>query len=282
MREGGVGRQARGQVLRDRLVGEERAGTVLGFAIGGAIVGVLGTDHALLWSLLPVVILVAASAPTVIPFIAGQAAFTVFTIILFNILAPAGWRIGVVRIEDVGLGCAASLVAGLLFWPRGAAVALATAISEAYRTSADYLQDSMRAVTGRRSSESVSIGSTASAAGSRLDDALRQYLAEQGAKHVPLSSVTALANGATRLRLAGAAISRLQDAVADRQIVPPGDDGLGAPADVLARRGEQVTDWYLDLAAGFARPDASFPTTDGTRWRGLAARGGAACRRQLR
>ena len=47
-----------------------------------------------------------------ISFAAGQAAFTVVVIVLFNIIAPAGWRIGVLRVEDVALGCAASLVAG--------------------------------------------------------------------------------------------------------------------------------------------------------------------------
>ncbi|MGI8664621.1 MAG: FUSC family protein [Jatrophihabitans sp.] len=53
------------------------AGTVLGFAIGGAAVALIGTDRAVLWTLLPLVILVSALAPAVIPFIAGQAAFTV-------------------------------------------------------------------------------------------------------------------------------------------------------------------------------------------------------------
>jgi uncharacterized membrane protein YccC len=38
-------------------------------------------------------------------------------------VSPAGWRVGLVRIEDVALGCAVSLVVGLLFWPRGATAA---------------------------------------------------------------------------------------------------------------------------------------------------------------
>ena len=99
-------------------------GTVVGFAIGAAIVSVLGTSHALLWTLFPVVVLVAGAAPAVISFAAGQAAFTVFSIILFNIIVPAGWRVGVLRIEDVAIGCVASLVAGVLFWPRGAGALL--------------------------------------------------------------------------------------------------------------------------------------------------------------
>ncbi|HEU5267459.1 MAG TPA: FUSC family protein, partial [Jatrophihabitans sp.] len=182
------------------------AGTVIGFAVGGAAVQLIGTNQAVLWTLLPLVILVAASAPTLIPFVAGQAAFTVFTIVLFNIIAPAGWRIGVVRVEDVALGCLASLVAGALFWPRGAAAALGTAYAEAYRTAAGYLHAAVDRLVGR-GLIAAQVGATAMAAGYRLDDALRQYLAERGTKQLPLESVTTLANGAVRLRLAGTAIS---------------------------------------------------------------------------
>ncbi len=180
------------------------AGTAVGFAIGAAIVSVLGTGHALLWSLLPLVILVAAYAPALRSFVAGQAAFTVFSIILFNLIVPSGWQVGVLRIEDVALGCLASLVAGFLFWPRGAGPALGGALAEAYRASADYLQESVGYLTGRVGA--VNAGSEAAAAGLRMDDALRQYLAERGTKEVDLRSVVLLANGATRLRLAGTAI----------------------------------------------------------------------------
>ena len=65
-----------------------------------------------------------ASRPPTISFAAGQAAFTLTLLILFNILAPEGWKIGLVRIEDIALGSAVSLAVGLLFWPRGAGAAL--------------------------------------------------------------------------------------------------------------------------------------------------------------
>ncbi|WP_375474787.1 FUSC family protein [uncultured Jatrophihabitans sp.] len=253
------------------------AGTALGFAVGGALVAAIGTSPPLLWTLLPVAILVAASAPALISFIAGQAAFTVFTIILFNIIAPAGWRIGVVRVEDVALGCAASLVAGALFWPRGAGQALGAAYAEAYRSAAEFLRQSIGSVSGRPVRSATA--AAANAAGMRLDDALRQYLAEQGAKHVPLASVTTLANAATRLRLAGVAIAALATpAPAGQQVDGPAPtaataatapgatsaapaDGrrLAAAAAVLDRRTTQVTDWYRALADGFARRDAPLP-----------------------
>jgi hypothetical protein len=60
-------------------------------------------------------------APAAISFAAGQAGFTLTLVFLFNIIQPAGWRVGLLRVEDIALGCAVSLVVGLLFWPRGAA-----------------------------------------------------------------------------------------------------------------------------------------------------------------
>jgi uncharacterized membrane protein YccC len=230
-------------------------GTGVGFAIGGVVVGVLGTSRSVLWPLLPIIIVVAAAAPAIISFVAGQAAFTVFTIVLFNSIAPEGWRIGVVRVEDVALGCAVSLVAGFLFWPRGAAASLSAALSDAYAASASFLRAAIHAVTRTEPVGPASLGATATAAGLRLDDALRQYLTEKGPKHVPLETVARLANGATRLRLAGAAIEQL------RVVLPggPDDDDLREPAGVLLRRGDAVTEWYTRLAAEVSGRNGSAP-----------------------
>ena len=110
-------------------------------------------------------------------------------IILFNIIAPEGWTIGLLRVEDVAFGCAASLAAGLLFWPRGAAAALGQAMSDGYRSAAAYLLESVRYAIGY-SGRPIAAHQRARAAGWRLDDALRQYLAERGSKHVALEKVT--------------------------------------------------------------------------------------------
>jgi uncharacterized membrane protein YccC len=231
------------------------AGTLVGFAVGGAIVAGLGTSHAVLWPLLPLIILVAAVAPAVISFAAGQAAFTVLVIVLFNIIAPAGWRIGVVRIEDVALGCLAGLVAGALFWPRGAGPALGRALSDAYAAAAGYLRQTVEHLTGARA-EPPDAGAAAMAAGQRLDDALRQYLAERGAKNVPLADVTALANGAARLRLAGTAVKRLHQGAADDHAA---HDGLRRPGEVLGERARRISDWYAALGRSFLEPGPLSP-----------------------
>ena len=92
-------------------------GTVVGFVVGGGLILLVGTGPATLWVLLPLAVLVAGFAPQTVSFAAGQAAFTVAVVILFNLMQPVGWKVGLVRVQDVAIGCAAALVVGLLLWP---------------------------------------------------------------------------------------------------------------------------------------------------------------------
>jgi hypothetical protein len=82
------------------------------------------------------------------------------------------------------------------------------------------------------------------AAGRRLDDALRQYLAERGAKNVHLSDLTPIVNGATRLRLAGEAIGRMP--------LPPREDTGGrtftASSGLIQDQAWAVSGWYAAVA----------------------------------
>ncbi len=224
-------------------------GTVVGFVAGAGLLAVIGTNTTLLWLLLPPAVLFAGFAPAAISFAAGQAAFTLALVILFNILQPAGWRVGLVRVEDVAIGCAVSVAVGVLFWPRGAAAALGRALSEAYGDSARYLAAAVEfglaccdhGTPWRPPPADEAI--RAAAAARRLDDAFRGYLAERGAKPVPLSEVTGLVTGVAGLRLAA-------DAVLD---LWRGDDGSsgGDRADarlqLLAGSGA-VTGWYERFA----------------------------------
>ncbi len=228
-------------------------GTTAGFAVGAVLVAAIGTDTTLLWVLLPPAVLFAGLAPAAISFAAGQAAFTLVLLILFNIIAPEGWRIGLVRVEDVALGSAVSLVVGLLFWPRGAAVALGDALSAAYVACAAYLAGAVRYGVSRCDSgipagpPPAAEAQLAAAAARRLDDTFRGYLAERGAKPLPLAEVTSLVTGVVGLRLAG-------DAVVD---LWQRDDGAGggdraAARDRLLASADAVTAWYRDFAASLA------------------------------
>ena len=224
-------------------------GTVAGFIVGAALLAGIGTNTTLLWFLLPLAVFLAGVAPAVISFAGGQAAFTLTVVILFNILQPTGWRVGLVRIEDVALGVGVSLVVGVLFWPRGAAPALRQALAEAYADGAGYLASTVRSGMshGDPSTPAPALASDAAraaAASRRLDDAFRTYLAERGAKRMPLVDVAGLVTGVAGLRLEA-------DAVLD---LWRGDDGQ-AGGDVAAARheilgtAERVTGWYDGLAS---------------------------------
>ncbi len=227
-------------------------GTAAGFVVGAALVTLIGNNTALLWALLPVVVLFAGLAPAAISFAAGQAAFTLTLFFLFNIIVPVGWKIGLVRIEDVAIGCAVSLVVGVMFWPRGAAAALGKALSEAYADSVAYLSSAVAYGVGRCDASGPSHEKPeaealrAAAAARRLDTTFRGYLAERGAKPVPLANVTRLATGVIGLRLAADAVIDLWD----------GDDGgagdrAGARFE-LVRRADRLNGWYDGFAASLA------------------------------
>ena len=224
-------------------------GTVVGFVIGAALLAVIGTNTTLLWLVLPQAILLAGVAPAAISFAAGQAAFTLTLVILFNIIEPAGWRIGLLRVEDIALGCAVSLVVGVLFWPRGAAAALRQALSEAYTDTVSYLASAVNfgMLHGDGGTPSPAAPDRdvvrAAAAARRLDDTFRSYLAERGAKPLPLAEVTRLVTGVAGLRLAADAVLDLWER----------DDGNAAGDRTAARNEilkttERVRAWYDDLA----------------------------------
>ncbi len=109
------------------------AGTAVGIVVGALLVIGIGTHEAVLWGVLPVAILLAAYAPRAISFAAGQAGFTVVLFVLFNLIQPVGWRVGLVRVEDVAIGFAISLGVGLLFWPRGAGALLREDLADRVR-----------------------------------------------------------------------------------------------------------------------------------------------------
>jgi hypothetical protein len=231
-------------------------GTAGGFVVGAVIVAAIGTNTTVLWIVLPVVILLAGLAPAAVSFAAGQAAFTLTLLILFNILAPEGWQVGLVRIEDIVLGCAVSLAVGVLFWPRGASDALGRALADAYIACALYLARAVEFGMGRcdggtpSASAPTSEALAAAAASRRLDDTFRTFIAERGSKPVPLAEVTSLLTGVVGLRLAG-------DAVLDLwQGANQADGDRAAAKTVLLGSAGLVTDWYDQLAAGLTGSEA--------------------------
>jgi uncharacterized membrane protein YccC len=185
-------------------------GTALGVVVGSAIMVGVADHSVLLWILLPLAVFVAGTAPSMIGFATGQAAFTLTVIILFNIIEPVGWKVGLTRIEDVAIGCGVSVVVGLLFWPRGATAALGRALCAAFVANSEYVADAVDRLSMTSRDVDTGPGERAShRAYFLLDDAFRQFLAERGAKVISVETIARLFSGSSRLRLAGYTLASL-------------------------------------------------------------------------
>lgn len=218
-------------------------GTAAGFVLAAGLLAGIGTNHTVLWILLPPAILLAGLAPAAISFTAGQAAFTILLVIVFNLLAPSGWRVGLLRVEDIAIGCGVSVLVGFLFWPRGAAAVLRTELGEAYEAAVGYLVAALDhgAGVGPQRPAPVVERDRAAAAARRLDDAFRTYLSERGERPLPLAEATTLVTGVAALRFAADAVGELWRR-SDRGC----DDGARAE---LAAALDRVAGWYRRFGA---------------------------------
>jgi hypothetical protein len=228
-------------------------GTVIGFAAGALLLLGIGTSTPALWVALPVALAVAAYAPGTLPFAFGQAAFTVVVVVLFNLLVPVGWKVGLLRIQDVALGCGVSLVVGVLFWPRGASSVVGDDLADAFRRGAAYLTQAVDWALGSRAAP-PDAGAAAVTAGIRLDEALRGFLAEQGAKRLSKEDLWMLVMATMRLRLTAYSLSGLQPPDALRPGRPLGT----VPGRQLgAAYGRQLGAAYVRTALTQATADLS-------------------------
>jgi hypothetical protein len=214
------------------------AGTAIGFLLGVALIEVVGVQPAVMWLLLPVVAFGSAYVPEIASFIAGQAAFTMMVLIIFNVIQPTGWSVGLVRVEDVVLGASVGAAVSLLLWPRGASASVTAAVREACDAGAALLTAAVLRVT-RGSSEQATdrvtaLSHTALEASRTLDDAVRQYLSENGGKTDVRAPVVRAANRAVRLR---AAAELIADVVPPPLAVYPRTrEVLEGHADLVCRR----------------------------------------------
>jgi uncharacterized membrane protein YccC len=227
-------------------------GTVVGFVIGALLLLGIGTSTPALWTALPIALAIAAYAPGTLPFAFGQAAFTVVVVVLFNLLVPAGWRVGLLRIEDVAIGCLVSLVVGVLFWPRGAAGVVGDDLADAFRRGAAYLTQAVDWALGTRV-DPPDAGAAAVTAGIRLDEALRGFLAEQGAKRLSKEDLWMLVMASMRLRLTAYSLAGLQDPAHGRQHK---HRGTAYARTALAHATADLTGFYEGVAVLVGRPVA--------------------------
>jgi len=224
-------------------------GTAAGFFIGAVFILAIGQNTTALWVALPIAILVASYSPGTAPFAVGQAAFTLTVSVLYNILVPVGWKVGVLRVEDVAIGAAVSALVGLVFWPRGASSIVADDLADAFHEGGIYLVQATSWAVGSRSVRPEA-GIRAANAGLRVDDALRGFLAEQGTKHVPKEHVWRVVSGALRIRLTAQSLSNL----------PPPEPNNDPGRLTLVEEATRLAGWCDGLAGDLGR---SSPTAAG-------------------
>ena len=186
-------------------------GTVIGFVIGAVFIELMGVDPPVLWVMLPLVAFGSAYVPEIASFVAGQAMFTMMVLIIFNLIVPTGWSVGLIRIEDVVVGALVGAVVSTLLWPRGATARVAETIDAAYSAGGRYLMAAVHRVTRGAFEEAndrvFALGHDALTATRTLDDAVRQYLSESGGSTDLRAPVIRASNRAIRLRAAAELIA---------------------------------------------------------------------------
>ena len=163
-------------VLRFDVLGTGRtavqaiAGTAAGALVGTAIVLVAGDATALLWVLVAAGAFLSAYTPSQVSFPVGQAAFSGFVVVMFAVVAGPEIDTGLIRVEDVLLGIAVSLVVGTLLWPRGVRAQVLRTLADALDGSAAALSVSVHAVVGDASDAQVDAGVARAAAAVTVAD----------------------------------------------------------------------------------------------------------------
>jgi hypothetical protein len=105
--------------LATRTFLQEQSGTLVGFLVGALLVALLGTHQVWYWVSLPLIIFASIYAATALGLVAGQAAFTVFAIMLFCILLPEEKHVGIVRVQNIALGGTVSLLVAWIMHASG-------------------------------------------------------------------------------------------------------------------------------------------------------------------
>jgi len=167
-------------------------GTLVGFGLAAGLVSITADDW-FLWMLLPIAGFLAAYTPSAIHFMVGQASFTVFVVVLFNLLVPQGWRTGLIRLSDIALGAAVSLVVSVVFWPRGASAELRNVWKLAIAANGRYVSGAVEDRLGPPDEPAadevlVSARRAAVAAERRASETFISFLGEQGRRRLAVSS----------------------------------------------------------------------------------------------
>jgi uncharacterized membrane protein YccC len=222
-------------------------GTAFGIGLGGLLVAAVGVNPVVQWLLVPITVFAATYLPRFVSFTVAQAVGALNLLIILSLTIPAGWRIGLLRIEDIAVGAAVGLGVSLLLWPRGATAAVSALIDAACDVNGRYLRAAVLRVTrGRSDADLASLSRDAVVANRRVDDGVRHYLSETGSGADLRTPVVRAANRATWLRLTA-------DMIADVRTLPPAGSYPTARA-LLEAHLHSIVERAAEAAAPTGRP----------------------------
>ncbi|MBN8867724.1 MAG: FUSC family protein [Solirubrobacterales bacterium] len=236
-------------------IGRALGGTLVGILIGTLLIELIGNSTALLWIALPLSVLFAAYAPRALSFAAGQAGFALLVMVLYNLIEPVGWQVAIIRIQDVAVGCAVSLLVGLMIWPRGAAALISGSLAETLRAGAALIRERALGALAGRPGVHDDVWAGLVGAADRLDAALRQYLDEASGETIDPESLVTLASAGLRLRRVAQGIGLIP--VQPWFETPP----PGSSPD-LERLADQVSEWYREAGDRIERRASPPPALD--------------------
>jgi Fusaric acid resistance protein-like len=206
-------------ITRTKMV-QAVVGSAVGVTVAAVLIAAFTITPAALWSLLPIGVFGSAYLPRLFSFAVAQGVTTLTTLIILDLMAPTGWQVGLLRIEEIVMGAGVGMVVSLLLWPRGAVAAMSAVISAALNANVPYLRAAVRRVTCGSSDEIEAdlhaLSRDAMVVSRMVDDAVRQYLSETGSGANLRTPVVRAANRATSVRAAG-------DMIADIKMLPPAD-----------------------------------------------------------
>jgi uncharacterized membrane protein YccC len=226
------------------------AGCFAGIVVGGLLVIAVDGSEAALWILLPFATALAAYTPRAVSFAAGQAGFSIVVLVLFNLIHPSGWEVGLLRFEDVAIGAGVSLLVGLLFWPRGAVTVLRRAVGSAYTSAAAYLDATVSALL-RGAPVPAEAEREAFAAAQVLDSGVRDYLSDRSGANAPIEQLTVLMAGAAWVREVAGLLDHSGVLIRIGSVDPTLPRADAARLELEAER-DRRCGWYTEFGAALA------------------------------
>lgn len=152
-------------------------GTLIGALAGVLIIFVDDRNEPLMWVIFVVAVFLATWAPGAVGFMLGQAAFSLFVIIAFSLIAwPPDLATVETRVLDICIGVVLSIFVALLMWPRGVMRGLLGNVADAIDVGTALLTGAIAALIHGPTPETAQLPSEANSALSRAREVVEMSL----------------------------------------------------------------------------------------------------------